>query len=101
MNNLKIKKNNSKSFSQSLNKKLRNKTFKEAYEHYYSALSIGLKIREIRKEAGLTQKEVADKMGVSQQVISRLEKGEVDNPTVDTLIRVADVVGKKLNVEFV
>lgn len=101
MTSLKRENKNLKPFRQSLNKKLRNKTFKEAYEHYYSTLSIGLKIREIRREAGLTQKEVADRMGVSQQVISRLEKGEVDNPTVDTLIRIADVVGKKLNVEFI
>jgi transcriptional regulator with XRE-family HTH domain len=40
-------------------------------------------------------------MGVTQQVISRLENGEVDNPTIDTLSKIADVAGKKLVVEFV
>jgi DNA-binding XRE family transcriptional regulator len=90
-----------KPFSVSLKAKIRNKTFKEAFEHYSNTLSVGLLIRDTRKRSGLTQKEFADRMGVSQQVISRLEKGEVDNPTIDTLSKIADVAGKKLVVEFV
>ena len=88
-------------FSTSLKAKMRNKSFKEAFEHYSNMLSIGLLIREVRKAAGFTQKELAARMGVSQQLISRLESGEDENPTIDTLSRVADVVGKKLVVEFV
>ena len=90
-----------KPFSASLKTKLRNKTFKEAFEHYSNSLSVGLLIRDTRQKSGLTQKEFASRMGVSQQVISRLEKGEVDNPTIDTLSKIADVAGKKLVVEFV
>ena len=90
-----------KPFRESLKAKLRNKTFKEAFEHYSNTLSVGVLIRDTRKKSGLTQKEFADRMGVSQQVISRLEKGEVDNPTIDTLSKIADVAGKKLVVEFV
>ena len=37
-------------------------------------MSYRLKLKEIRKESGLTQKEVADLMGISQSYISRLEK---------------------------
>jgi DNA-binding XRE family transcriptional regulator len=90
-----------KPFGASLKAKLRNKTFKEALEHYSNTLSVGLLIRDTRIKSGLTQKEFAARMGVSQQVISRLEKGEVDNPTIDTLSKIADVAGKKLVVEFV
>jgi ribosome-binding protein aMBF1 (putative translation factor) len=90
-----------KPFSASLKAKLRNKTFKEAFEHYSNTLSVGLLIRDTRIKSGLTQKEFSARMGVSQQVISRLEKGEVDNPTIDTLSKIADVAGKKLVVEFV
>jgi len=86
--------------SRSLNEKLKNKTFREAYEHYHEALSVGLKIKAVREHAGLTQKQVADRMGVSQQVVSRLESGEVDNPTIDTLARLAKVTGRRLRVEF-
>jgi ribosome-binding protein aMBF1 (putative translation factor) len=90
-----------KPFSESLQAKLRNKTFKEAFEHYSNTLSVGILIRETREKSGLTQKEFAHRMGVTQQVISRLENGEVDNPTIDTLSKIADVAGKKLVVEFV
>jgi ribosome-binding protein aMBF1 (putative translation factor) len=90
-----------KPFSVSLHAKLRNKTFKEAFEHYSNTLSVGILIRETREKTGLTQKEFAHRMGVTQQVISRLENGEVDNPTIDTLSKIADVAGKKLIVDFV
>jgi ribosome-binding protein aMBF1 (putative translation factor) len=90
-----------KAFSTSLKAKLHNKSFKEAFEHYSNTLSVGILIRDTRKKAGLTQKEFAHRMGVSQQVVSRLENGEVDNPTIDTLSKIADVAGKKLVVEFV
>jgi DNA-binding XRE family transcriptional regulator len=90
-----------KTFNVSLKAKLRNKSFKEAYEHYSNTLSVGILIREVRKKSGFSQKEFANRMGVSQQVISRLEKGEVDNPTIDTLSKIADVAGKRLVVEFV
>jgi DNA-binding XRE family transcriptional regulator len=90
-----------KPFNVSLKAKLRNKTFREAFEHYSNNLSVGLLIRDTRKKSGLTQKEFADRMGISQQAISRLEKGDIDNPTIDTLSKIAEVAGKKLVVEFV
>jgi len=90
-----------KPFRVSLKAKLHNKTFKEAFEHYSNTLSVGLLIKDTRKKSGLSQKEFAVRMGVSQQVISRLENGEVDNPTIDTLSKIADAAGKKLVVEFV
>jgi transcriptional regulator with XRE-family HTH domain len=40
-------------------------------------------------------------MGISQQLIFRLESGEDENPTIDTLSRIAEVAGKKLVVDFV
>jgi DNA-binding XRE family transcriptional regulator len=89
-----------KPFAASHKAKMRNKSFKEAFEHYSDTLSIGLNIRDVRKSAGFTQKELAARMGVTQQLVSRLESGEYENPTIETLSRVADVVGKKLVVKF-
>jgi ribosome-binding protein aMBF1 (putative translation factor) len=83
-----------------LEEKLKDKTFREAYEHYRDALSVGMKIRDLRETAGLTQKQLADRMGVSQQVIARLESGEADNPTVGTLERIAKATGHRLHVQF-
>lgn len=83
-----------------LDGKLKNKTFREAYEHYRDGLAIGLQIRDLRETAGFTQKKLADRLGVSQQVIARLESGEADNPTVSTLERIAKATGHRLHFQF-
>jgi DNA-binding XRE family transcriptional regulator len=88
------------SFQGYLDTKLKNKTFREAYEHYHDILKIGLQIRDLRETAGLTQKALAQRLGVTQQVIARLESGEADNPTVTTLERIAEATGHRLRFKF-
>ncbi len=46
-----------------------------AYGKKYKAMKLGEKMRAIRKEANLTQKEVAEKMTVTASYISRVENG--------------------------
>lgn len=41
----------------------------------YTAASIGPAIRHYRKQAGLTQTELADRVGITQSYLSRLEQG--------------------------
>ncbi|MDO4861011.1 MAG: helix-turn-helix transcriptional regulator, partial [Bacillota bacterium] len=40
------------------------------------AASVGKRIAELRKQEGLTQKQLADKLGVSNKTISKWETGE-------------------------
>ncbi|MBK5228791.1 MAG: helix-turn-helix transcriptional regulator [Actinobacteria bacterium] len=49
-------------------------------------------IKEARLRAGLTQQELADRMGSSQSVIVRWESGQ-RSPTVETLVRAARASG--------
>ncbi len=42
-------------FKDYLKDKVKNKTFRKAYEHYNQVLDIGLQVRELRESAGLTQ----------------------------------------------
>ena len=49
-------------------------------------------IREMRKAAGMTQAQLADKMGCSQEHISRWETGAVI-PGADTIKQIADALG--------
>ena len=59
-------------------------------------------IRALRQEAGLSQAELADRVGVSQTWISRLELGQ-GNPTLNTLtrlpeafdVRITDLLGEQ------
>ena len=53
---------------------------------------IGNKIRESRKAIGMTQQELADKLGVSTTSIVRWEYGHTDRITTDKAKRTADVL---------
>ncbi len=64
-------------------------------------LALGQLIYDLRTEAGLSQRELAEKMGPTQSVISRLEEGggEARN-RIDTLARVATALDRHLVVSF-
>ena len=52
-------------------------------------------LKRERKRCGLSIGEVADQSGLDRAVISRLENGKQDNPTVATLMRYAAAIGKR------
>ena len=52
-----------------------------------------------RMEQNLTQKELAERTGIRQSNISRIENGNC-SPTIATLQQIADGVGKRLYIEF-
>jgi transcriptional regulator with XRE-family HTH domain len=52
-------------------------------------------IREARLRSGLTQAELAARLGVSQSAVAKLER-ERSNPTVETLDRVLRATGHRL-----
>ena len=49
---------------------------------------------------GLSQRELAQRMGTTQSVISRLEEGGGSSHRVDTLARVATALGRHLVISF-
>lgn len=49
-------------------------------------------LRSLRKENGFTQGELADKVGIGQSFISKIEKGHLE-PSLATLGRLAKVLG--------
>ena len=53
-----------------------------------------------RLACNMTQKELAEKTGIRQSNISRIENGSA-SPTIDTLARVAAGLGKQLKIDFV
>jgi transcriptional regulator with XRE-family HTH domain len=59
-------------------------------------MTVGEKIKELRKEKGLLQKEFADKIGVNQQTVSGWEN-EIIEPTISKLKKIADVFGFEMN----
>lgn len=56
--------------------------------------NIGGKIRQLRKEQGLTQVQVSQLSGVSQSAISDIESGRVTKlPNIDTVGKIASALG--------
>ena len=53
-----------------------------------------------RLACSMTQKELAEKTGIRQSNISRIENGSA-SPTIDTLARIAAGLGKQLKIDFV
>jgi len=56
---------------------------------------VGDNVRRLRKTAGLSQAELAARMGVDRAYVSGLEQGE-RNPTVVTLWHIAKALGVKI-----
>ena len=54
-------------------------------------------LRELRLKRGMTQKQLADKIGVTQEHISAYENGvnSVENMTLDKAIRICDALHVK------
>lgn len=53
---------------------------------------MGAKIRQFREQAGLTQKQLAEAVGVDQSAVARWENDE-NNPTAARIMQIADVLG--------
>lgn len=72
---------------------------RRGYQEAKDAFQLGARVRAERERLGLTQTELAEKMGTTQPTIARLEAGGVI-PSLDTLHRAADAFGLELVVDF-
>ncbi len=78
---------------------LKNKKLKEEYDKLEPEFAIIKAILKSRIEKGLTQAQLAKKMGTKQSAISRLESGTY-NPSLAFLEKLAKALGVKLKISF-
>lgn len=83
-----------------LDERLQDPDFAQAWEDSEAEYLVRLALIEARKDAGMTQAELAQASGIDQSVISKLETGD-SNPTIQTLTRIAKGMGKRLTLKFV
>jgi len=57
------------------------------------------RLRELREASSLTQVELAERLHVSQNRVSRIEHGDIERAQVDTLRKYVAAVGGQLRVE--
>lgn len=71
--------------------------FKAEYDALEGEFSVIRALIEARTRAGLTQAELAERMGTTQSAIARIEGGSI-NPSVGALRRYAEATGSRLKV---
>jgi transcriptional regulator with XRE-family HTH domain len=73
--------------------------YRRAYEGLEEEFTLASALIDARNRAGLTQQELARKMGTTQPVVARLESGRV-RPSMRTLERLAEATGSRLLISF-
>ena len=74
---------------------------KRKVEEYLNEMMIEQKLAALRTQKGMTQAQLAKRLGVSQPHIAKLEAGRAKNIELHTLCRWATALGAKLNVDVV
>jgi transcriptional regulator with XRE-family HTH domain len=87
-------------FDRYLDDQLKNPDFVERFKKAGEAWDVALQLASLRKESGLSQKELARRVGTSQQQISRLESPGYEGHSLRMLRRVVEVLGAKVRVEI-
>ena len=85
-----------RTFKKHLRESLKDKKFKEVYDEEKELLALSLAMHEARKKAGLSQAEIAEKAHLTQQQVSKIEKGE--NCNIMTYMKVSHAVGFRIGV---
>jgi transcriptional regulator with XRE-family HTH domain len=78
--------------------------FKVAYDALEDDFTLFDECLKARKRIGLTQEQIADRMGTKASAVARIEAGggsKKHSPSIATLRRYADAVGCKLKIELV
>ncbi|MCI7445473.1 MAG: helix-turn-helix transcriptional regulator [Solobacterium sp.] len=82
------------------NKCLEDSNFKKEYDDLEPEYDIINAMIKVRKERGLTQKQLSELTGISQSDISRIENG-TRNPSLEMIKRLATGMGMRLKLEFI
>ena len=89
-----------RSFDEMLSRQLQNEEFNREYEAIQPEMDVIRAIVDARVSHNMTQKELAERTGINQADISKLENG-TRNPSINLLKRLAEGMGMALKIEFV
>jgi len=92
--------NNMRKYDDYLAEQLQDDEFRKEYENLQPEFDIIRAIVDARTSQNLTQKQLAERTGIHQADISKLENG-TRNPSLNLLKRLAEGMGMVLKVEFI
>jgi predicted transcriptional regulator len=78
---------------------MKDPNYRKAYEALEEEFALASAVMDVRTRAGLTQEELARRMGTTQPVVARLESGRT-RPSMRTLERLAQATGSRLLIGF-
>ena len=87
-------------FDKYLEEQLRDPAFAARFEQAGEAWDVALQIASLRRQAGLSQKDLAKLLKIPQQQISRLESPGYEGHSLSTLRRVAKALHARVRVTF-
>lgn len=87
-------------FDTYLAEEMKDRAFSERFENAGEAWDIALQVAALRKQAGLSQKELAHELHTSQQQISRLESPAYEGHSLSMLRRVAHALNAELKISI-
>lgn len=73
----------------------------EAHKKQMLAEVRAYRLRELREGAGMTQAELAKRIGVGQRQVSKIEHGDLDSAKVGTIRSYLEAIGGGLSIEYV
>ena len=86
----------SKSIDNVIQEKMKNPEFKKAFEKDVAQFSSSVALLKAREDAGLTQRELAEKAGVPQSTVARSECGY--STSTKTLSNLANAMNKTMRI---
>ena len=89
-----------RTFDDMLNKQMKDDEFRREYEAIQPEMDVIRAIVDARNSQNLTQKELAERTGINQADISKIENG-TRNPSLNLLKRLAEGMGMALKIEFI
>ncbi|HHW40442.1 MAG TPA: helix-turn-helix transcriptional regulator [Syntrophomonadaceae bacterium] len=84
-------------YREALQRELRNPDFQKAWDSFELEYKLADLLLKMRSEAGLSQAELAKRVGTTQSAIARMESGKVI-PRLESLAKIAAACGKKLEI---
>ena len=78
---------------------MKEQKYRKAYQDLEEEFALARAVIHARNRAGLTQEELARRMGTTQPVVARLESGRT-RPSMRTLERLAKATGSRLLIGF-
>jgi len=72
----------------------------EALDQTRREMALGMKIRRLREDAGLTQQQLAQQIGTQPSAVSRIEDADYDRHSISLLARVAEALDMRLIIDF-